>query len=176
MPFLRRIFSSKILPTWTIFLFDACVVAASVIFAYFIRFPATIFEALGSTMWLTVVVVTFFNLVFFRLFRTYANVLRLSSFVDVMHIFVATTLGYFVSIIVALLWPVVFGEQLTFIPVLLIAEFFVWIIFVKKKVKLGLTVSSVRFGTSPERKFFSELVTPLPITSRCSEVQPSNTL
>ena len=29
------------------------------------------------------------------------------------------------------------------IPVLLIAEFFVWIIFVKKKVKLGLTVSSV---------------------------------
>ena len=121
MPFLRRIFSSKILPTWTIFLFDACIVAASVIFAYFIRFPATIFEALGSTMWLTVVVVTFFNLVFFRLFRTYANVLRLSSFVDVMHIFVATTLGYFVSIIVALLWPVVFGEQLTYIPVLLIA-------------------------------------------------------
>ena len=121
MPFLRRIFSSKILPTWTIFLFDACIVAASVIFAYFIRFPAAIFESLASTIWPTVAVVTFFNLLFFRLFRTYANVLRLSSFVDVMHIFVATTLAYFVSIAVALLWPLVFGVQLTYIPVLLIA-------------------------------------------------------
>ena len=121
MPFLRRIFSSKILPTWTIFLFDACIVAASVIFAYFIRFPATAFDSIGHTMWPTVAVVTFFNLVFFRLFRTYSNVLRLSSFVDVMHIFVATTLGYFVSIAVALLWPLVFGGQLTYIPVLMIA-------------------------------------------------------
>jgi FlaA1/EpsC-like NDP-sugar epimerase len=120
MPFLRRIFSSKILPTWTIFLFDACIVAASVVFAYIIRFPAS-FSDHTAYLWATVAVVTFVNLVFFKLFRTYANVLRLSSFVDVMHIFVATTLAYFVCIGLALLWPLVFGVQLTYIPVLLIA-------------------------------------------------------
>ena len=120
MPFLRRIFSSKILPTWTIFLFDACIVAASVVFAYIIRFPAS-FSEHTAYLWATVAVVTFVNLVFFKLFRTYSNVLRLSSFVDVMHIFVATTLAYFVCIGLALLWPLVFGVQLTYIPVLLIA-------------------------------------------------------
>ena len=120
MPFLRRIFSSKILPTWTIFLFDACIVAASVVFAYIIRFPAS-FSDHTAYLWATVAVVTFVNLVFFKLFRTYANVLRLSSFVDVMHIFVATTLAYFVCIGLAILWPLVFGVQLTYIPVLLIA-------------------------------------------------------
>ena len=120
MPFLRRIFSSKILPTWTIFLFDACIVAASVVFAYIIRFPAS-FSEHTAYLWATVAVVTFVNLVFFKLFRTYSNVLRLSSFVDVMHIFVATTLAYFVCIGLAILWPLVFGVQLTYIPVLLIA-------------------------------------------------------
>ena len=37
MSFFRRIFSLKILPSWTIFLFDAFIVAASVVFAYFVR-------------------------------------------------------------------------------------------------------------------------------------------
>ena len=69
MPFLRRIFSSKILTTWTIFLFDACIVAASVVFAYIIRFPAS-FSEHTAYLWATVAVVTFVNLVFFKLFRT----------------------------------------------------------------------------------------------------------
>ena len=121
LTFLRRIFSSKILPTWTIFLFDACIVAASVAFAYVVRFPLSNLGHMGNTPWLTVVIVTIVNLIFFKLFRTYSNVLRLSSFVDVMHIFVATTLAFFVCIGISLLWPVIFGTQLTSISVLFIA-------------------------------------------------------
>ena len=70
LSFLRRIFSSKILPTWTIFLFDACVVAASVAFAYIVRFPLSDLGHMGNTPWLTVVIVTIVNLIFFKLFRT----------------------------------------------------------------------------------------------------------
>ena len=119
--FIRRIFSFKILPTWTIFLFDACIVAASVAFAYVVRFPLSDLGHMGNTPWLTVAIVTIVNLIFFKLFRTYSNVLRLSSFVDVMHIFVATTLAFFVCIGISLVWPVIFGTQLTSISVLFIA-------------------------------------------------------
>ena len=121
MPFFRRIFSSKILPTWTIFLFDACIVAISVAFAFFIRFTAVDIAKMETSPWVAVAIVTVVYLLFFKLFRTYSNVLRLSSFVDVMHIFVASTLAFFVSCLLTLLWPLVFGKTLTYIPVLLIA-------------------------------------------------------
>ena len=120
MSFIRRIFSSKILPSWTIFLFDAVIVALSVVFAYFVRFPFSEVLKMGSTPWTALVIVTSVYLVCFKLFRTYSNVLRLSSFVDVMHIFAASTLAFFICVVVALLWPVVFGKQLTFVPVLII--------------------------------------------------------
>ena len=121
MPFFRRIFSSKILPSWTIFLFDACIVALSVVFAYFVRFPIATVLSMGSIPWLAILIVTVVNLIFFKLFRTYSNILRLSSFVDVMHIFVATTAAFFCCVVLTLLWPLIFGTKLTYIPVLIIA-------------------------------------------------------
>ena len=121
MPFFRRIFSSKILPSWTIFLLDAIIVAVSVIFAYFVRFPISEVVKMGTTPWLAVLLVTGVNLLFFRLFRTYSNILRLSSFVDVMHIFVATTLAFVCCVILTLLWKPIFGTRLTYIAVLIIA-------------------------------------------------------
>ena len=121
MSFFRRVFSFKILPSWTIFLFDAFIVAASVIFAYFVRFPISEVVKMGSSPWAAVVIVTVINLIFFKLFRTYSNIVRLSSFVDVMHIFVASALSFFCSVGIALLWPVLFGKQLTSIPVLIIS-------------------------------------------------------
>ena len=121
MSLFRRVFSSRILPSWTILLFDTVIVALSVIFAYFVRFPAADVVKMGTSPWLTIAIVTAVNLVFFKLFRTYSNVLRLSSFVDVMHIFVASTLAFFVCVVVTLFWPVIFGSKLTFIPVLIIS-------------------------------------------------------
>ena len=121
MPFFRRIFSSKILPSWTIFLLDAIIVAVSVIFAYFVRFPISELIDMGGDPWLAVLLVTVVNLLFFRLFRTYSNILRLSSFVDVMHIFVATTLAFLCCVILTLLWEPIFGTRLTYIAVLFIA-------------------------------------------------------
>ena len=76
---------------------------------------------MGTTPWLAVLLVTVVNLLFFRLFRTYSNILRLSSFVDVMHIFVATTLAFVCCVILTLLWKPIFGTRLTYIAVLIIA-------------------------------------------------------
>ena len=121
MSFFRQLFSSKILPSWTILLFDAIIVAVSVLFAYLIRFPLAEVARSGQFPWLAVFIVTVVNVVFFRLFRTYSNILRLSSFVDVMHVFVALTLAFFCNEAISLLWPLVFGKQLVSFSVLFIA-------------------------------------------------------
>ena len=119
--FLKRLFSSRVLPSWTILLFDTIVIVLSVLVAYFLRFLLADIRMIDGEMTRTLFVVIPFALLFFRLFRTYSNILRLSSFIDVMHIFVALTLTFACSLIVGLLWPVVFGKELFSIPVLLIA-------------------------------------------------------
>ena len=55
------------------------------------------------------------------MFRTYSNILRLSSFVDVMHVFVALTLAFFCNAVISLLWPVVFGTPFASFSVVFIA-------------------------------------------------------
>ncbi len=138
MSFFRRIFSSKILPSWIIFLFDAFIVAASVVFAYFVRFPASEVLVMGTTPWTAAAVFTIVNLIFFKLFRTYDNVLRLSSFVDVMHIFVASSLAFFCSAGITLLWPAIFGTSLTSIPVLVIAFLFSFVILATSRMTIKM--------------------------------------
>ena len=133
MSFFRRIFSSKILPSWIIFLFDAFIVAASVVFAYFVRFPIPEVMKMGTSPWTTVAIFTIVNLIFFKLFRTYSNILRLSSFVDVMHIFVASSLAFFCCVVIALLWPAVFGSQLTSVSVLIISFLVSFVILVTSR-------------------------------------------
>ena len=75
----------------------------------------------GHFPWWSVFVITFVNLIFFRLFRTYSNILRLSSFVDVMHVFVALTLAFFCNAVISLLWPVVIGTPFVSFSVVFIA-------------------------------------------------------
>ena len=121
MSFFRQLFSSRILPSWTILLFDTIIVSMSILFAYLLRFPITEVARSGQFPWLAVFIVTVVNVVFFRLFRTYSNILRLSSFVDVMHVFVALTLAFFCNEAISLLWPLIFGKQLVSFSVLFIA-------------------------------------------------------
>ena len=119
--FFRRVFSSRILPSWTILLFDACVIVFSMILAYAIRFTIDDAVEMGTEIRISTAVVLLLNLVFFRVFRTYSNILRYSSFVDVMHIFVALTLAYFSSSAVSWLWPLAFKSSIAPTSVLMIS-------------------------------------------------------
>ena len=119
--FFRRVFSSRILPSWTILLFDACVIVFSMILAYAIRFTIDDAVEMGAEIRISTAVVLLLNLVFFRVFRTYSNILRYSSFVDVMHIFVALTLAYFSSAAVSWLWPLAFKSSIAPTSVLMIS-------------------------------------------------------
>ena len=112
MSFLRRIFSSKVLPSWMILLLDTILVAVSVMVAFLLRYS---FPELSETFrvqaWVTMGLCLVVNVLFSRLFHTYSNVLRLSSFADVMNIFVAVTLSYITCIILSVVVEFTLGES-----------------------------------------------------------------
>ena len=102
--YFRRYLSTKVLPVWSILLIDTLLVAISVFGAFLLRFDwqsIWLYSAMVEKSILAVVVV---NLVFFHVFRTYSNVLRFSSFVDVMRIFVALTVSYALLAVFAVVW------------------------------------------------------------------------
>ena len=95
----HRYLSAKVLPIWTILLIDVFIIVISTLLAFVLRYDfKSIFldyQPLDKTILWTVIV----NLLSFRIFRTYSNVLRFSSFVDILRIFVALTVSYTVLII-----------------------------------------------------------------------------
>ena len=105
MGFLQKIFSSKVLPSWTILLFDILICVVSVILAFLLRYSLAEWNSFTTELVATLVLTTVVNLVFFRVFRTYSNVLRLSSFTDIMHIWVALAISFLVCAAIALFAP-----------------------------------------------------------------------
>ena len=113
--FVQSYISERVLPIWCIFLLDVFIVAFSVLRAYLLRYSVdTIFlpsSSLGKSMlWITLV-----NIIFFRVFHTYANILRFSSFVDILHIFVSLTVSYLLLFTGCLISEV--GFDFEFLPI-----------------------------------------------------------
>ena len=100
MNFLRKIFSSKVLPSWVILVMDIGITVAAVVVAFLLRYSPSELEPRGDEFLLCIGLVLFFNLLFFYAFHTYSNVLRLSSFKDVLHISAALIGSYFSSVLV----------------------------------------------------------------------------
>ena len=92
--FFHRYLSAKVLPIWTILLIDVLIIVVSSLLAYALRYDFRSIFLESSTIDKTIVCTVIVNLVFFRIFRTYSNVLRFSSFIDVMRIFVSLTVSY----------------------------------------------------------------------------------
>ena len=92
--FFHRYLSAKVLPIWTILLIDVLIIVVSSLLAYALRYDYRSIFLESSTIDKTIVCTVIVNLVFFRVFRTYSNVLRFSSFIDIMRIFVALTVSY----------------------------------------------------------------------------------
>ena len=121
MNFFRRIFSSRVLPSWVILIIDLLIVVASVLIAFLLRYSFNAMIGMSSMVWRTIGLTVAVNLVFFRVFHTYSNVLRLSSFVDVMHIFVSLGLSFIVCEVIVLISDYVFRFTMAPTSVLMIA-------------------------------------------------------
>lgn len=90
----KNYLSIKVLPIWLILIMDIFLTLISVLLSYFMRYDFTDMIYESGTMKSTLLIVTVVNIVFFKIFRTYNIVLRLSSFVDITRIFVTLALSY----------------------------------------------------------------------------------
>ena len=95
-----RYLSVKVLPIWVILLMDVLIVAISTLLAYALRYDFSSIFLESSTIEKTTFSAIAVNVVFFRVFRTYSNVLRFSSFVDIMRMFLSLTISYAILIVV----------------------------------------------------------------------------
>lgn len=101
--FFHRYLSAKVLPIWTILLIDVFIIVISSLLAYALRYDFRSIFLESSTIDKTILWTVVVNLIFFRVFRTYSNVLRFSSFVDIMCIFVSLTVSYALLMITSVL-------------------------------------------------------------------------
>ena len=69
--FLRKLFSSKVLPSWVILILDIAIVLASVVFAFLLRYSPSEVQDHSNDMWLVLGLVMAFNLLFFNIFHTF---------------------------------------------------------------------------------------------------------
>ena len=90
-------FTKRALPYWTILLIDCLICYLSGIFVFWLYYRGAVTLGNLGLLTKTVIVYMMFNLIGFRLFRTYLGIIRYSSFVDLMH--VACAMG--VSLIIA---------------------------------------------------------------------------
>lgn len=119
--FFHRYLSAKVLPIWTILLIDVFIIIASCLLAYSLRYDFRSIFLDSSTIDKTILWTVIANLVFFRVFRTYSNVLRFSSFVDIMRIFVSLTVSYGVLMILSVLLEAYLHVKIATVSVLFMA-------------------------------------------------------
>lgn len=105
--FFHRYLSSKVLPIWTILLIDVFIIVIASLLAYALRYDFRSLFLESSSIEKTIVWSVVVNLIFFRVFRTYSNVLRFSSFIDIIRIFVSLTVSY----VLLMLISVFFGDS-----------------------------------------------------------------
>ena len=100
--FFHRYLSAKVLPIWSVLLIVVLIIVVSSLLAYALRYDFRSLFSESSSIDVTIVCTVAVNLIFFRAFRTYSNVLRFSSFVDIMRIFVALTVSYALLLIASI--------------------------------------------------------------------------
>ena len=117
----HRYLSANVLPIWTILLIDVLIIVVSSLLAYALRYDFRSIFLESSTIDKTIVWTVIVNLVFFRVFRTYSNVLRFSSFIDIMRIFVSLTVSYALLMISSVLLASYLDIRLAPVSVLFMA-------------------------------------------------------
>ncbi|WP_373832355.1 polysaccharide biosynthesis protein [Bacteroides heparinolyticus] len=109
---MQRYLSTKVLPIWTILLIDVFFIMLSSILAYILRYDLRSIFLESSNIDKAIFGAVIVNLIFFRVFRTYSNVLRFSSFVDIMRIFVSLTVSYAILMAINVLGDSFFNTKL----------------------------------------------------------------
>ena len=104
--FINWYFRKESLPYWCIFLIDCniCLLGGIFVCALFFRISRTVINIVP--IFNTLLLYQVFNVIGFRVFHTYAGVIRYSSFVDLKRVAYAMGLGF--VIVTVLHYPIIF--------------------------------------------------------------------
>ncbi|MBO7418816.1 MAG: polysaccharide biosynthesis protein [Bacteroidaceae bacterium] len=143
--YLQNYIAERVMPMWCIVLLDIFIVALSVLLACLLRYDFnTVFsnpDLLGrALLWITSV-----NIVFFKVFHTYANILRFSSFVDIMHIFVSLTISFILLLAASLIAEVAFNYEFLPASILIISYVISFAIMASVRVVIKILYEYMNF-------------------------------
>ena len=116
MMFLNKLanwyFTRRALPYWMVLLIDCLICYLSGLFAFWLYYRGAVTLGNLGILTKTILMYMVFNLIGFRIFRTYFGIIRYSSFVDLMHVAMAQG----VSLVIAeVMHYVVYSWQLQFV-------------------------------------------------------------
>ena len=116
MMFLNKLanwyFTRRALPYWMVLLIDCLICYLSGLFVFWLYYRGAVTLGNLGILTKTILMYMVFNLIGFRIFRTYFGIIRYSSFVDLMHVAMAQG----VSLVIAeVMHYVVYSWQLQFV-------------------------------------------------------------
>lgn len=116
----KRFRNLDYLPRWIIIVIDLIIVVFATFFTYylFLSLGLKFHNALGTIPRYTVVVLV--NLFFFFVFRTYAGIIRHSTFIDGVKLLFATTCAFITLVIINFISYFVSGEYIYLLPILFV--------------------------------------------------------
>lgn len=98
--------TAKVLPIWIILIFDVIITVLSVFMSYAVRYDFSDIDLHVTTVQRTIIAAVILNIIFFRVFKTYSIIFRLSSFLDIARIFVTLTVSYACLLVIDGILPI----------------------------------------------------------------------
>lgn len=152
--FIKRYLSVNVLPIWMILAMDVCVISLSFLLAYTLRydFSSRVFDS--NSMWRTMALSIVVNLIFFKAFRTYSSVLRLSSFVDIARIFVALFVSYVAVALISVVMPLLTDIKFSSVGLVLMAFIINFALMASSRIIVKMMFETIRAGKSSQTNIF----------------------
>ena len=152
--FVRRYLSVNVLPIWMILAMDVVMIGLSLLLAYALRYDFSSRVLDSATMWRTMGLTMVVSLVFFKMFRTYSSVLRLSSFVDIARIFVALFVSYTTVALACMVAPLVTDIRLAPVNVILMAFIINFALMASSRVIVKMMFETIKAGGASQTNIF----------------------
>lgn len=152
--FVRRYLSVNVLPIWMTLAMDVVMIGLSLLLAYALRYDFSSRVLDSATMWRTMWLTMIVSLLFFKMFRTYSSVLRLSSFVDIARIFVALFVSYTAVALACMVAPLVTDIRLAPVNVILMAFIINFALMASSRVIVKMMFETIKAGGSSQTNIF----------------------
>ena len=100
------------LPRWIIFVIDVFIVSVACVITYVIVNSLKVHFYQTLTLLLQNLIIVIINAIFFMFFRTYSGIIRHSTFIDGVKLLIASSISYFVLMVINYSYQIIFNNKL----------------------------------------------------------------